>query len=91
MLFEEMTKLDSGTLITTRRFPLEKTTYDKTTNLEQWKSLVNVIDTIATAFNFFLAGGFIANQVGRITLFGDIVISNQHQCISEDSPQDVAR
>ena len=82
MLFEEMTKLDSGTLITTRRFPLEKTTYDKT---------INVIDTIATAFNFFLAGGFIANQVGRITLFGDIVISNQHQCISEDSPQDVAR
>ena len=55
MLFEEMTKLDSGTLITTRRFPFEKILYDQTTNIKQWKSLVNALYKIATASNLFLA------------------------------------
>ena len=53
MLFEEITKLDTGTLITTIDGSIGKIPFDQTTNLKQWKSLVIVIDTIAIASNFF--------------------------------------
>jgi len=63
--------------ILTRRFPFEKLLYDQATSMNEWRSLVEALDQLisdTSPLRWFVAGGFVAHQLGRTNLHGDVDI-----------------
>jgi len=71
-----MVFIESGTFLgqLLRRFPYLKLLFEKTTSLEQWRSFTKALDYLAPSpsFNYLVAGGFAAYQLGRTNSYGDV-------------------
>lgn len=79
--------LESGKL--TARFPMGKILYEQATSIEEWRSLVDALDQIApgsSPLRWFIAGGFVAHQLGRTNYHSDIDI---YLCSTHQSGGDV--